>query len=128
MVKDGDLLSRERLCCGLTIFPLVLKRVRNYLQEECCVDVYAGTGAGGGGSAGGGMGSGGGSCGGLGATGDGGAETPSNRVMFVEESVEFHRFWSAIQFAICVPPTDDQLSVEYVSVLLALNFESSCLL
>lgn len=38
--------------------------------------------------------------------------TPVNGVMSVDECQEFHRLWSAIQFAFCVPPTQGQITIE----------------
>lgn len=32
LAREGDLLTRERLCCGLSLFSVVLKRLRNYLS------------------------------------------------------------------------------------------------
>lgn len=32
--REGDLLTRERLCCGLSIFEVVLTRLRSYLDDE----------------------------------------------------------------------------------------------
>lgn len=31
IASDGDLLTRERLCCGLSIFEVVLKRIESFL-------------------------------------------------------------------------------------------------
>lgn len=31
IASEGDLLTRERLCCGLSIFEVVLKRIETYL-------------------------------------------------------------------------------------------------
>ncbi|KAK3732632.1 hypothetical protein RRG08_057326 [Elysia crispata] len=33
IAKDGDLLTRERLCCGLSIFEIVLKRIESFLTD-----------------------------------------------------------------------------------------------
>lgn len=33
IAKEGDLLTRERLCCGLSIFEVILKRVKTYLDD-----------------------------------------------------------------------------------------------
>jgi len=43
---------------------------------------------------------------------------PSNGVMHVDECVEFHRLWSAMQFVYCIPVGTHEFTVEYV--LLAL--------
>ena len=37
---------------------------------------------------------------------------PSNGVMSIDECQEFHRLWSAIQFAYAVPPSPGQITVE----------------
>lgn len=31
--REGDLLTRERLCCGLSIFEVVLNRLRSFLDD-----------------------------------------------------------------------------------------------
>lgn len=33
IAKDGDLLTRERLCCGLSIFEVILTRIKSYLDD-----------------------------------------------------------------------------------------------
>ena len=33
IAKDGDLLTRERLCCGLSIFEIVLKKIESFLTD-----------------------------------------------------------------------------------------------
>lgn len=35
--REGDLLTRERLCCGLSIFEVVLNRLRSYLDDPVWV-------------------------------------------------------------------------------------------
>ena len=35
-----------------------------------------------------------------------------NGVMSIDECQEFHRLWSAFQFAICVPVPKNQMSLE----------------
>lgn len=32
--QEGDLLTKERLCCGLSIFEVVLKRIKKFLTHE----------------------------------------------------------------------------------------------
>ena len=32
--QEGDLLTKERLCCGLSIFEVVLKRIKTFLTHE----------------------------------------------------------------------------------------------
>ena len=31
--REGDLLTRERLCCGLTMFEIVLQRIKSFLDD-----------------------------------------------------------------------------------------------
>lgn len=33
IAREGDLLTRERLCCGLSIFEVILGRVKTYLDD-----------------------------------------------------------------------------------------------
>lgn len=33
IAKEGDLLTKERLCCGLSIFEVILSRVRSFLED-----------------------------------------------------------------------------------------------
>lgn len=33
IAREGDLLTRERLCCGLSIFEVILNRVKSYLDD-----------------------------------------------------------------------------------------------
>ena len=33
IAREGDLLTRERLCCGLSIFEVVLTRIKSYLDN-----------------------------------------------------------------------------------------------
>jgi cytoplasmic FMR1 interacting protein len=37
---------------------------------------------------------------------------PKNGVINIDECTEFHRLWSAIQFVICMPVRENELSVE----------------
>lgn len=32
-VREGDLLTRERLCCGLSMFEVVLQRIKSFLDD-----------------------------------------------------------------------------------------------
>lgn len=34
IAQEGDLLTKERLCCGLSIFEVVLKRIKKFLTNE----------------------------------------------------------------------------------------------
>lgn len=33
IAREGDLLTRERLCCGLSVFEMVLNRIRTFLDD-----------------------------------------------------------------------------------------------
>ncbi|OCT88143.1 hypothetical protein XELAEV_18016776mg, partial [Xenopus laevis] len=33
IAREGDLLTKERLCCGLSMFEVILTRIRSYLQD-----------------------------------------------------------------------------------------------
>jgi len=33
IAREGDLLTRERLCCGLSMFEVVLNRIKSYLDD-----------------------------------------------------------------------------------------------
>lgn len=33
IAREGDLLTRERLCCGLSIFEVILNRIKSYLDD-----------------------------------------------------------------------------------------------
>ena len=37
IAREGDLLTRERLCCGLSIFEVVLSRLRSFLDDPIWV-------------------------------------------------------------------------------------------
>ena len=39
---------------------------------------------------------------------------PANGVMSIDECQEFHRLWSAIQFAYCLPSTKGEITIELV--------------
>ncbi|PAA91196.1 hypothetical protein BOX15_Mlig033928g1, partial [Macrostomum lignano] len=80
-VYDCDLLTKERLCCGLCIFETVLSRVREMLNSAPGNRWLP-------------------------------AEQPRNGVMFVDECQEYHRVWSAMQFAYCIPPKEGEFTVE----------------
>ncbi|XP_025103789.1 cytoplasmic FMR1-interacting protein 2-like isoform X2 [Pomacea canaliculata] len=77
VVAQGDLLTRERLCCGLSTFKVVLKRLKGFLVDP----IWQGppTAAG---------------------------------TIHVDECVEFHRLWSAINFVICLPVGEHEFTIE----------------
>lgn len=77
IAREGDLLTKERLCCGLSMFEVILTRVRAFLEDP----IWRGP-------------------------------LPSNGVMHVDECVEFHRLWSAMQFVYCIPVGAHEFTVE----------------
>ena len=77
IAAEGDLLTRERLCCGLSMFEIVLTRVKSYLDDA----VWQG-------------------------------EPPANGVMNIDETAEFHRLWSAVQFVYCMPVGENEFTIE----------------
>ncbi|KAL5460570.1 hypothetical protein EMCRGX_G034022 [Ephydatia muelleri] len=77
--KDSDLLTKERLCRALSMFEVVIRRIKEILLK----DEMAWQGP-----------------------------PPANGVMSIEECQEFHRIWSAIQFAYCMPLSAGQINVE----------------
>ncbi|KAG7228722.1 hypothetical protein INR49_008500 [Caranx melampygus] len=77
IAREGDLLTKERLCCGLSMFEVILTRVRGFLDDP----IWRGP-------------------------------LPSNGVMHVDECVEFHRLWSAMQFVYCIPVGAHEFTVE----------------
>uniref|UniRef100_A0A5S6QGB0 Cytoplasmic FMR1-interacting protein n=1 Tax=Trichuris muris TaxID=70415 RepID=A0A5S6QGB0_TRIMR len=80
LAQEGELLTRERLCCGLSIFEVLLTRMKNYLVDPIWF----------------------------------GSTPPSNSVMYIDECVEFHRLWSALQFVFCIPTRENQISIEEI--------------
>ena len=77
IAREGDLLTKERLCCGLSMFEVILTRIRTFLDDS----IWRGP-------------------------------LPSNGVMHVDDCVEFHRLWSAMQFVYCIPVRTHEFTVE----------------
>jgi len=77
IVRQGDLLTRERLCCGLSMFDVVLSKIKSFLNDP----IWTGP-------------------------------APSNGVIHVDECLEFHRLWSAIQFVYCIPVRQNEFTTE----------------
>ncbi|XP_048453847.1 cytoplasmic FMR1-interacting protein 1 homolog [Rhincodon typus] len=77
IAREGDLLTKERLCCGLSMFEVILTRIRQFLDDP----IWRGP-------------------------------LPTNGVMHVDECVEFHRLWSAMQFVYCIPVGAHEFTVE----------------
>lgn len=85
IAREGDLLTKERLCCGLSMFEVILGRIKTFmLESEEQVGLWIGSSFG----------------------------PPANGVMFVDECVEFHRLWSALQFVYCIPTGDGEFTIE----------------
>nr|XP_002730808.1 PREDICTED: cytoplasmic FMR1-interacting protein 2-like [Saccoglossus kowalevskii] len=78
LVKDSHLLTRERLCIGLSLFKVILEKIQEFLTDAVW----------------------------------NGVKKPANDVMNVDECVEFHRLWSAMQYVICLPLGENELFVE----------------
>ncbi|KAM3720431.1 Cytoplasmic FMR1-interacting protein [Dirofilaria immitis] len=72
--REAELLTKERLCCGLNIFEMFILKLKEILSMDT---IWTGG-------------------------------FPSNGVMWLDECVEFHRLWSALQFFFCQPPLSDQ--------------------
>ena len=94
IARESDLLTKERLCCGLSLFEVVLSRVKANLDEApATASAKTGSPA----SAAHNLWTG---------------PPPTNGVMNVDECVEFHRLWSAMQFAFCRPVGKNEMTVE----------------
>ncbi|OUC48632.1 cytoplasmic Fragile-X interacting family protein [Trichinella nativa] len=78
IAQDCDLLTKERLCCGLSIFEVILMRIKSFLTDP----IWSGS------------------------------MLPANSVMTIDECSEFHRLWSALQFLYCMPPRENEITVE----------------
>ncbi|KAH9637586.1 hypothetical protein HF086_014226 [Spodoptera exigua] len=77
--REGDLLTRERLCCGLSLFSVVLRRLRTCLSAPQWPAPPA----------------------------------PHHHApAHTDDTNEFHRLWSALQFLYCIPVGDTQFTVE----------------
>ncbi|VDM07312.1 unnamed protein product [Wuchereria bancrofti] len=70
IAREAELLTKERLCCGLNIFEMFILKFKKILSMDT---IWTGG-------------------------------FPSNGVMWLDECVEFHRLWSALQFFFCQPP------------------------
>ncbi len=82
LVRESELLTRERLCCGLSIFEYMLNKIKSFLLAD---PIWS----------------------------DFNQQPPANGVMNVDENVEFHRAWSAMQFIFCLPRQGNAYLVEY---------------
>lgn len=85
IAREGDLLTKERLCCGLSIFDTILQRIRSFmLENEEQTGIWIGSNH----------------------------APPPNGVIYVDECIEFHRIWSALQFIYSVPVGDGEFTIE----------------
>jgi len=88
IVSDFDLLTRERLCCGLSLFQYVLSQIAQVLKLDD--ELWSGSHT--------------------------DNEENSDRgcggesILEADDNREFHRLWSALQFVVCLPPSS--LTVE----------------
>lgn len=80
-MHESELLTRERLCCGLSIFEFMLSKMKSFLMADPLWSDYS-------------------------------QKAPDNLVMNVDENVEFHRVWSAMQFIYCMPRVGTAYLVE----------------
>lgn len=77
-----DLLTKERLCCALSLFEVILTRIKQFmLENEEQTLIWIGPAA------------------------------PSNGVIYIDECIEFHRLWSALQFVYCIPVGEGNLII-----------------
>lgn len=74
LAKEAELMTKERLCCGLNVFQAFLQRIQRMIIGE---QIYTGG-------------------------------RPTNGVMWVDECVEFHRLWSALQFFFFQPAKTEE--------------------
>ncbi|CAF0808663.1 unnamed protein product [Adineta steineri] len=75
LVEEADLLTRERLCIGLTTFEIMLDRIRTFLLDD---PVWANNSS----SA---------------------MSNNISPLSNIDDTHDFHRIWSALQFVYCLP-------------------------
>ena len=76
-MKEFSTLTKERLCCGLSLFKVVLNKVKSFLDNK----IWDGL-------------------------------PPANGIFDIDDSTEFHRLWSALQFVFCIPARSNEYTVE----------------
>nr|VZI33336.1 unnamed protein product [Spirometra erinaceieuropaei] len=106
IADSTEVLTRERLCCGLVLFEQVLNRIREFLEEDepvsengsttssqapVPVNVWHGTG---------------------GTSQIGTQPAASKESIQIEGCSQFHRIWSAIQFVFSTPFGENEYTVE----------------
>ncbi|CAF1631788.1 unnamed protein product [Adineta ricciae] len=85
LVEESDLLTRERLCIGLTTFEVMLDRIRSFLLDD---PVWTNNSA----SA---------------------MNSNISPLTNIDDTHDFHRIWSALQFVYCLPARhENDLNVE----------------
>ncbi|CAF1134865.1 unnamed protein product [Didymodactylos carnosus] len=85
LIEEADLLTRERLCIGLTTFEVMLERIRTFLLED---PVWTDSSS---------------------SSTSISSASPLNNI---DDTFEFHRVWSAIQFVYCQPVKETDFNVE----------------
>ena len=86
LVHEGELLTRERLCCGLSIFEYVLMKTKSILLESKLngqVDYNSSQ-----------------------------IYQASSSNLANDDNIEFHKMWSAFQFVYCMPKQGSAYLVE----------------
>ncbi|KAK4336866.1 hypothetical protein RND71_044022 [Anisodus tanguticus] len=83
IAREADLLTKERLCCALSLFEVILTRIKQFMleNEEQTLNWL-------------------------------GPAAPPNGVIYIDECIEFHRLWSALQFVYCIPVGEGEFTVE----------------
>ncbi len=85
LVEEADLLTRERLCIGLTTFEIMLDRIRTFLLDD---PVW---------------------------TNNSSSAMNNNisPLTNIDDTHDFHRIWSALQFVYCLPTRhENDMNVE----------------
>jgi len=83
LANQGDLLTSERLCCGLSLFDAILNKIKGFLldnREQASIWI--------------------------------GPTINPPVVIYVDECIEFHRMWSALQFIYCIPVGQGEFTIE----------------
>ncbi|VDP82622.1 unnamed protein product [Schistosoma mattheei] len=97
LAKENEILTKERLCSGLTLFEFVLNKIKNFLHEEDSdgntwdrlsniakrSSICNGT-----------------------------TTHYNNDILGLESYTHFHRLWSAIQLVFCTPFGQNEYTVE----------------
>lgn len=79
LVEEADLLTRERLCIGLTTFEVMLDRIRGFLLDDPTWSNH-----------------------------DSSAVSQNmSPLSGIDDTHDFHRIWSALQFVYCLPTRNE---------------------